>query len=64
MSSIPGNVQRAGALYFIHDVNLILENFKFTQFDCLAESTSGSSKPDIKYVVTGETVLILEYKRA
>jgi hypothetical protein len=66
-----GDIERAGALYLIHDVNLIIErgllprlSIPVAQFFCLGQSTSGRSRPDIKFVVKDKTVLILEYKRA
>jgi hypothetical protein len=66
-----GDIERAGALYLVHDVNLIIEkgllprlNIPVAQFFCAGQSTSGTSRPDIKFVVRNRTVLILEYKRA
>jgi hypothetical protein len=67
-----GDIERAGALYLVHDVNLIIEQLlphlptpiPVTQFLCVGQSTTGTSRPDIKFVVKGKTVLILEYKRA
>jgi hypothetical protein len=65
-----GDIERAGALYLVHDVNLIVEkgllphlNIAVDQFQCVGQSTTGFSRPDIKFVVNGEIVLILEYKR-
>jgi hypothetical protein len=65
-----GDIERAGALYLVHDVNLITEkgllprlNIPVAQFQCVGQSTSGTSRPDIKFVVQNRTVLILEYKR-
>lgn len=65
-----GDIERAGALYLVHDVNLIVEkgllpqlHIPVAQFQCVGQSTSGSSRPDIKFVVQNRTVLILEYKR-
>ena len=65
-----GDIERAGALYLVHDVNLIIENgllprlnIQVNQFSCVGQSTSGTSRPDIKFVVGNRTVLILEYKR-
>jgi len=66
-----GDIERAGALYLVHDVNLIVEKGLLPQlhiavdhFLCVGQSTTGSSRPDIKFVVNDKTVLILEYKRA
>ncbi|OBZ79752.1 hypothetical protein A0H81_01325 [Grifola frondosa] len=55
-------------MYLLHDVNLIIEHFLsrlpgIDVFTCIGQSTTGYSRPDIKYVVNGKTVLILEYKR-
>jgi len=64
-----GDIERAGALYLVHDVNLIIEsllpliNIPVAQFYCIGQSTSGTSRPDIKFVVQNRTVLVLEYKR-
>ncbi|KAJ3566408.1 hypothetical protein NP233_g7031 [Leucocoprinus birnbaumii] len=65
-----GDIERAGALYLVHDINLIIErgllprlNIPVNQFYCVGQSTSGTSRPDIKFVVNGIPVLILEYKR-
>ncbi len=66
-----GDIERAGALYLVHDVNLIIErgllphlHIPVAQFFCVGQSTTGTSRPDIKFVVQNRTVLILEYKRA
>jgi len=65
-----GDIERAGALYLIHNVNLVIEkgllpclNIPVAQFFCVGQSTSGTSRPDIKFVAQNKTVLILEYKR-
>ena len=68
-----GDIERAAAIYLVHDVNLIIEKGLLpllacpnipVQFHCLGQSTTGLSRPDIKFVVNNKTVLILEYKRA
>lgn len=64
-----GDIERAAAIYLVHDVNLIIENLlprlhiAVNQFQCVGQSTTGLSRPDIKFVVNNKTVLILEYKR-
>ncbi|KAK0440496.1 hypothetical protein EV421DRAFT_1815371 [Armillaria borealis] len=64
-----GDVERASALYLLHDVNLIIENYLVNQLglpaltiECLAQSTGGRSRPDIKYMVGNVVVLIVEFK--
>lgn len=64
-----GDVERASALYLLHDVNLIIENYLVQHLhppvqtiECLGQSTDGLSRPDIKYVVNGVVVLIVEFK--
>jgi len=65
-----GDIERAAAIYLVHDVNLIIEkgllprlHIPVNQFQCVGQSTTGLSRPDIKFVVNNKTVLILEYKR-
>jgi len=65
-----GDVERASALYLIHDICIILEKALFPvlgiqedQFKCVGQSTDGRSRTDIKFVVNGKTVLILEFKK-
>jgi len=64
-----GDIERAAALYLLHDVNLIIERGLFpalhinaNTLQCLGQSTTGTSRPDIKYTVNGRTVMIVEYK--
>ncbi|OBZ79751.1 hypothetical protein A0H81_01324 [Grifola frondosa] len=64
-----GDVERAGAVYLLHDVNLIIEDLLINHLyidpaniQCAGQSTTGASRPDMKYVVNGATFLILEYK--
>ena len=65
-----GDIERAAALYLVHDINLIVEkgllpqlHIPVAQFSCIGQSTSGNSRPDILFVVQNKTVLVLEYKR-
>ena len=65
-----GDIERAAAIYLVHDVNLIIEkgllpllDIPVDQFQCLGQSITGASRPDITFVVNDEIVLILEYKR-
>ena len=64
-----GDIERAGALYLVHDVSLIFETlltnlgFAANAYECVGQSTSGNSRPDIMFKVQGQTVLVLEYKR-
>ncbi|KAK0200005.1 hypothetical protein DFS33DRAFT_212261 [Desarmillaria ectypa] len=64
-----GDIERAAAIYLLHDVNLIIEDLLINHLHvnlpaigCLGQSTTGTSRPDIKYVVNGHTILIVEYK--
>ncbi|KAK0440494.1 hypothetical protein EV421DRAFT_1737162 [Armillaria borealis] len=64
-----GDVVRASALYLLHDVNLIIENYFINHLniqalaiECIGESSDGHSRPDIKYMVGGRAVLIVEFK--
>ncbi|KAK0450282.1 uncharacterized protein EV420DRAFT_745836 [Desarmillaria tabescens] len=64
-----GDIERAAAIYLLHDVNLIIEDLLINRLhinpaavECLGQSTTGTSRPDIKYVVNGRTILIVEYK--
>jgi hypothetical protein len=64
-----GDIERAAALYLVHDVSLIFEKLLSDlrpppgKYECLGQSTVGRSRPDIKFVVGGRTILFLEYKR-
>ena len=64
-----GDIERAAALYLIHDVSLIFEKLLSDleipgKYQCVGQSTAGTSRPDIKFIVGQKTVLVLEYKRA
>ena len=64
-----GDIERAAALYLIHDVSIIFGRllnslgFAADEYQCVGQSTTGNSRPDIKFIVRDQTVLVLEYKR-
>ena len=64
-----GDIERAAALYLVHDVNLIFERLltnlgiPANEYECVGQSTSGNSRPDIKFRVQDQIILVLEYKR-
>ena len=64
-----GDIERAAALYIIHDVSIIFKRllnrlgFAAGEYRCIGQSTSGNSRPDIMFIVRGRAVLVLEYKR-
>ena len=64
-----GDIERAAALYLVHDVSVIFERllsglgFADDEYECAGQSTAGNSRPDIKFRVRNRTVLVLEYKR-
>jgi hypothetical protein len=69
-STLRATSSGVGALYLVHDVNLIIEEgllpnlgIPVGQFSCVGQATSGNSRPDIKFIVQGKQVLVLEYKR-
>ena len=66
-----GDIERAAALYLLHDVNIIFASVLYALricrqnvgFYCLGQETTGSSRPDIKFTIGNKPILILEYKR-
>ena len=65
-----GDIERAAALYLIHDVSIIFERllnrlgFAAGEYQCIGKTTSVNSRPDIMFIVRGQPDLVLEYKRA
>ena len=62
-----GDVERATAVYLVHDVSLIFEKLLRDEkipgkYQCLGQSTTEKSRPDISFIVGGQPILFLEYK--
>jgi hypothetical protein len=59
-----GDIERAAALYPCpRRQTHHREGTCALQYWCLGQSTTGTSRPDIKFMVGNTTVLVLEYKR-